>query len=65
MQLLKENLVGQELDGRPWAPGNKTKDILIADYRYRLAQRQLQTLQNVLPRQNCTPPSSSLAAPTP
>jgi hypothetical protein len=34
LQLLKENLVGQELDGRPWAPGNKTKDILIADYRY-------------------------------
>lgn len=33
VQLLKENLVGQELDGRPWAPGNKTKDILIADYR--------------------------------
>ena len=33
MQLLKENLVGQELDGKPWAPGNKTKDILIADYR--------------------------------
>lgn len=32
-QLLKENLVGQELDGKPWAPGNKTKDILIADYR--------------------------------
>jgi hypothetical protein len=34
VQLLKENLVGQELDGKPWAPGNKTKDILIADYRY-------------------------------
>jgi hypothetical protein len=33
MQLLRENLVGQELDGKPWAPGNKTKDILIADYR--------------------------------
>lgn len=39
-QLLKENLVGQELDGKPWAPGNKTKDILIADYRWVESHKQ-------------------------
>ncbi|KAF8064520.1 KIN4A [Scenedesmus sp. PABB004] len=33
IRLLKEAMTGQEVDGRPWAAGAKTKDNLIADYR--------------------------------
>jgi hypothetical protein len=34
LQLLKEAMTGQEIDGRIWTAGAKTKDNLIADYRY-------------------------------
>jgi hypothetical protein len=33
LQLLKEAMTGQEIDGRIWTAGAKTKDNLIADYR--------------------------------
>ncbi|WIA39358.1 hypothetical protein OEZ86_005467 [Tetradesmus obliquus] len=33
IQLLKEAMTGQEIDGRIWTAGAKTKDNLIADYR--------------------------------
>lgn len=34
LQLLKEAMTGQEIDGRIWTAGAKTKDNLIADYRW-------------------------------